>query len=455
MIKNGVSSLFRAVFGQLNWNSPNWLLFLRNKAQKSPILFWSAATLALCAIIIACSALSWYQHRPKPIYTTALITAPSITPNEETLNPSPLLLNFGVEDKGFNPKSVAPLDEIGKEVTQGLEISPAIKGQWYWNSDNQLSFVPKEDWPANQTFTITLAKSSVAANANLEKYHFSFSTQPFQATLSDFKFYQDPVHPDKKSAVATIQFNYPVNTEALENNTTLQFEAQDKSHTKFQPLGFNYSYDANKRVAYLHSEGIQITDLERFLRLTIGKKVSSSTQTGFLSAPVTSTLLIPDATTMLKVVSTSATIVRNEKDRPEQVLNIETTLGITDSEFNRHVQVYLLPQEYPATSVEKAKPNYEWQNPGEVSASILALSKPLVKQAIPAEHHYSNLHSFKFVSSSPQYLYIKIDKGMKGLGDFVLNEGYSAVLAVPALPQEISFLHQGSLMALGGEEKLN
>nr|WP_019217175.1 MG2 domain-containing protein [Legionella tunisiensis] len=166
-------------------------------------------------------------------------------------------------------------------------------------------------------------------------------------------------------------------------------------------------------------------------------------------------LLIPDSGNYFKVSTASASIIRNEQDRPEQVLTVETTLGVTDAEINKSLHVYLLPENYPATAAEEEKKNYEWQNPGEVTATILALSTALPMQAIPADRNYATLHSYKFNAQTPRYIYLKLDKGVRAFGDFVLTNDYAAVIKVPEYPKEISFLHKGALLALGGEKKLS
>jgi hypothetical protein len=464
MSKNRVSSLlgvvcsaFTALLGTMHWNSPPWVAYLKDKARTSPLTFWGSALLCISALIAAGVTASWYHNLPKPLYTTAAITLPAITPNEETLVPNPLLINFGVKNKGFIAKSVAPINKIGKPVTEGLEISPKIAGQWVWNSDSQLAFTPEADWPANQQFTIDFAPSFFAANANMEKHRVSFSTYPFQANITELKLYQDPVKSQVRNVVATIAFNYPVDSESLEKNTSLAFEGlkKDTVDSKAQPLAFSYTFDKNKRIAYLHSDTVNITKIARLVRLALGKDVLSSTKSGYLKEQVSKNLTIPDASTMLKVVSASATILRNDKDRPEQVLTIETSLGINEGDFNQSVRMYLLPKDYPATAAEPARTNYTWQNPGEVTDAMLALATPLSKQSIPTEYNYSTLHSFKLAVQTPRYIYIKIDKGLKGLGDFTLTNSFAAVIPAPELPKEISFLHQGSLLALGGEKKLS
>lgn len=464
MNKNPLSSILTmlcvacsSLFGQLNWNSPPWLSHLHNKAKNSPKMFWGTTSLILALVLAAGYGVYWYKHRPQPIYITASITVPAITANETTLVPNNLIIDFGIKNNGFINQSVAPINLIGKTISNGIEMSPTIPGQWTWNSDSQLVFIPSEDWPAGQKYSIHFTQNFFAPNTKMEGYDFSFVTNPFEAKITEFKFYQDPLHSEVRNAVASIQFNFPVNTESLEKNTSLMFQALKKGKLDLnaEPVKFSYTYDEHKRVAYLHSENIKIREVARYLVLTLDKEISSSTDSTELKQNKMSNLLIPDASNFLKVLSASASIVRNDKDRPEQVLTVETSLGVNETDFNKSVHVYLLPQDYPATSVESAKQNYQWQNPGEVTSNILSLATPLTKEAIATEQNYSALHSFKFATQTPRYIYIKVDKGMKGFGDFTLSTAYATVIAVPEFPKEISFLHKGSLLALSGEKKLS
>jgi uncharacterized protein YfaS (alpha-2-macroglobulin family) len=452
------SSIFSTLFGRINWTSPPWLSYLNHKSSTSPKSFWSSVTLFIALLVAAGYGIHWYQNLPEPIYVTASISEPEITPNAEELIPGLLTIDFGVkEGNEFRVKSVAPINSVGKNVEQGIEINPKIEGTWYWASDSHLIFTPSQDWPAGQKYTIHTDPSFFVPKTKFKSNDFTFSTKPFAATIKEFKFYQDPVTPDNRKVVATIEFNYPVNEESLKQNTSLMFQAvkNNQLNLNTEPVAFTYTYDANKRTAYLSSDPIKIQDYARYLRLTIEKKVNPNPDTTKLNQEVSQNVLIPDATNFLSVLSSSASIVRNDKDKPEQVLTIETTLGINESDFNNSVHLYLLPQNYPATRTTDEIQNYNWQNPGEVTSTILSLSKPLNREALPAEHNYSTLHSFKFSSQTPRFIYVKIDKGMQGFGGFKLANNYSSIIAVPEYPKEISFLHKGSLLALDGEKKLS
>ncbi|MBA2648711.1 MAG: alpha-2-macroglobulin [Legionella sp.] len=445
MNKQPSSTLRSRLLGHIQWEKPHWLKQMSRKA-----------TLVLLLLLMAVGmAIYWYANQPKPNAITAQITAPDITPNKETLIPNQLIFNFGLKTPNFMAKSVAPVQLIGKTVNQDIQMRPAIKGEWFWSSDSQLIFNPAEDWPAGETFKVQFAKNFFAPGTKLESHDFSFTTKPFTAKITQFKFYQDPIHAEIKRAVATIHFNFPVDPTSLEKNSALKFEGLSNQTDNTKAPKFKYTYDEHKRIAYLNSDPIEITNTARYLLLTLNNNVSSSTKSAHLESDLTKNLLIPDSSNFLKVLSTKSSILRNDKDKPEQILTIETSLGVNEPDFNRAVQVYLLPVNYPASATEKEKPNYQWQNPGEITETILSLATPLTKTSIPLVQNYSTLHSYKFAAHTPRHLYIKIDKGMRGLGGFTLSTPYQSIVAVPELPKEIRFLHKGALLALSGEKKFS
>ncbi|WED44320.1 alpha-2-macroglobulin family protein [Legionella cardiaca] len=490
MNKNSFSRFFAAVgafftflIGRPNWTSPPWLISLRRQATSHPKTFWSSLAGIIILFVTAAYGYCWYKNLPKPQLITASIAVPKIsTIEDDQLVPDNLVIDFGIDnsqqqadsnanassdsdddsesdedENNFTVKSVAPLKQIGKEINEGIEISPAIKGKWLWESDSRLVFMPEEDWSAGQIYKIHFAKDFFAPEATMESYDYSFSTQPFAAKITEFSFYQDPVNPRLRQAIATVNFNFPVDPASFENKTSLMLEAMQKGKLDLnaQHYKFNVTYDAHKRVAYLRSESLALPEVSRYLILSIHEGLKSASGSGETSATLTKNLLIPDVSNYFKVSEVGASIIRNERDRPEQILTIDTSLGVTEAELKKSLHVYLLPQNYPATATEEEKKNYEWQNPGEVSPSILKLSSPLPLQAIPADRNFATLHSYKFTAQTPQYIYVKIDKGARGFGDFVLSNDYATIIKVPEYPKEISFLHKGALLALNSEQKLS
>lgn len=464
MIKNilvalaaAVSNSLHFLFGRITWNTPPWVNYLKNTSSANPKVFWGRAAAFILVLITLFYTYHWYQTRPQPQRIIAEITAPKLTPNDKTLMPNPLNINFGIVYNGLlNNKPVAPLNDINKDVVKGISLTPSIAGVWHWESDSHLTFTPDNDWPAAQTYTIQFDQAFFTSGVTLDSLRGTFTTLPFEALITQFTFYQDPINPSVRQAVATINFSYPVDAASLEKNVSLAWQALKNGRPESSPsFKYTITYDDNKRTAYLHSESLSLPAQERYLELTLAKGIKAMTGPGLTDNAESASLLIPDAASYFKVSKIATSIVRNPQDRPEQVLTLETSLGVNQRELNPALKVYLLPQDKPATAAEVTKPNYQWLDTGEISPAILALSQPLALQDIPADRDYATLHSYKYNAKTPAFIYVTLAKGTRAFGDFSLAEDYSIILKVPHYPQEISFLHKGSLLALGTEEKLS
>ncbi len=444
-----LTMMLTAVFGQFNWRPPLWV---KNPVVKRRAFLSILGLLVVC--ILAFVGFEWYQKLPKPTYISAQISEPAVTPLAEELIPEPLTINFGIKKEDqFDAKSVAPIENVEREVTEGVSISPNISGSWYWEEDSKLNFTPTADWPAGQTYTIRFDKNFFAPHVNMATMQYSFTTEPLKVEVTEFKFYQDPTNPLKKEAVATLSFNYPIDPESLKNKIFIQL--QTIKNTFKHSFQYEITFDKFKRTAYLHSENITLPDEERYMELLLYKGIAAANGPSKTTENIKREILIPDAGSYFKIDNVTSRIVRNERDQPRQVLTIESTIGAKESDIQKNLLVYLLPKDYPATSTDAAKENYRWQNPGEVDANILALSTKIPLKTIPSEGDYATLHSYEFAAPSDQYLYVKITKGIQGFGDYVLNNDYSAVIPVPPFPREITFLHKGALLALTGEKKLS
>lgn len=436
-------NFFAQLFGQITWQQPRWLLSSRQKFKPA------VAAGLIAGLVILCTAAyygyHWYSTLPKPVLITATLVPPPITPLEEEPKPQPLTITFSA--------NVAPINLIYKEVNQGVNLSPTLAGRWEWTSGDTLLFTPKTAWAAGQNYTVTFDKSLFAEHTQLARWDHTFSTPPFIANISDFRFYQDPTNPKIKQAVASINFNYPVDTKNLADYISLRLQALKNDQLDLAAKTYHYSisYDQYKRTAYLRSEPLTIDQVARYLLLTVSKGIPPLNGNPSVKE-IAQTLLIPDQGSFFKITTTDTRIVRDQNNKPEQVLVIESTVGITTADLQKALHVYQLPAK---KQPEKSEESTNWNTPGEVTADILATAKPLTLDAIPTDQDYATLHSFKFKADGKSQLYLKLDKGIPGYGGFKLNQDYITLVQTPEFPKEITFLHPGALMALSSEKKLS
>ena len=111
----------------------------------------------LCAL--ALYAYHWYENQPKPQVVDFDLIRPERTKVEVNAKPDPLKLKFA--------SSVAPMEQIEKIITSGVELYPKIEGTWRWESDSLLVFTPKANWAIGQKYRVTLDPKYFRAYNNL------------------------------------------------------------------------------------------------------------------------------------------------------------------------------------------------------------------------------------------------------------------------------------------------
>lgn len=445
LVTRFVKALLTTLFGQINWSSPGWMRYLAQHKRTG----WIIVSVLLMLSALSYYSYQWYQRLPQPELITADIAVPGITPLDKELKPEPLRIRFGIKQNGtLESRSVAPLNQLGKPVKSGIEMSPKVEGEWHWDNDNELVFLPKNDWPAEQEYKIIFDQTLFAPQTKLARFKYKFTTQPLTAAITELNFYQDPQDPKVQQIIATINFNFPVDARSIEDNLHLVHQKlkKDKLDLSAKPYKYALRFDEHKRTAYVQSETIKLADKAYYIALVLEKGIKAATGSAKTKRQETRNILIPDAGNMLRIQKAAAAIIRNAQDRPEQVLTIESTLGLTAAELQKQLHVYLLPQ---------LPDNKEWSSPAQVTNDIKVPANEVNLHAIPVEHEYASLHSFVFNVPPKRQLLVKIDKGLSGYGNYTLSNDYTTIIHAPEYPQEISFLHKGSLLALSGEKKLS
>lgn len=388
-------------------------------------------------IIASLWGYTWYKGRVQPDQIVARINAPLIQLPENALSPSELFIDFGLQktESQFETTSVAALDKTDKVINSSISLSPSMEGQWQWESDSRLMFTPKTPWPAGQRYAIKFEKKLFAAPDQMARLKTEFETIPFEPKIASMQFYLDPKNPQLRHALATLSFNYPVEPRSLEDNLSLIVQNTKKK------IRFTVTYDANKREAYIYSEPLILQEEPYFVELSLTKgirpaKGASSKKT------VTQTLSIPSTHTVFKVEKAKTDVIRNIDDRPEQLLILETSVGVKTSELQKALQVWQLKK--PVST------------PGAVTPAVLEQAKSLEFTPVPSEQEYATLHSFRLKPTNEnRTIFIQINKGISSYGQFKLENDYRTVIEIPAYPPEISFLHKGSLLALNSEKSLS
>ena len=254
-------------------------------------------------------------------------------------------------------ESAAPLQQLQKAVTAGIEMSPSIAGTWFWTNDKELQFAPKNDWPVDGAFTVRLAKKGLLARqVQLEDYRFKFRSQPFAATITESQFYQDPRDPNLKKLVATVKFSHPVDPEQLESRVSLAV-AKDAEYLGLTPDSrhFTVAYDKFKLAAFIHSAALAMPRDDTPMTLRVDKGVRAARGGNDTSDRLDAVVTIPGRTS-LRFADARMTVVDNARYEPEQILLLNSSSPVVERAFAGKVSVQLLPVRHPGSRRKTRNP---------------------------------------------------------------------------------------------------
>ena len=454
--KKQASGFLSKIIGKFSWTQPDWLLVLgkwiaTHAKQSKKLLF------ALIAILLL-SIGGWFIYHliPQPVRYDANITPPGLTPLAEKLQARPVYINFNPvfenqeQRREFSKqsRSVARLELVGKPVDKGITLSPEISGIWRWESETQLSFVPKQDWPAGQNYTVSFDASLFMPEVKLKDSEYTFKTPDFALSLKSFEFYQSPKEKNLRKVVATFDASHPVDIDTLKNNLKLSMRPSDKG-LNVSPVqyGFEIEHDKHQRQLYIHSDAIKIPEHENYMRLNLARGVRPISGKSKTKEAIEKTVLIPSVASYFRVSTTQTLIVKNAESEPEQTLIIEFTDQINSKDVVSKTKAYLLPKRM------KGKRKH-WRGPREIDDSVLRYAKPITLNAIPTERDTAMVHSFTFDVPTGYQIYLRMDKGLRSESDFVMANIYDQLLNVPEYPKEVRIMSNGSLLSQRGSKRL-
>ncbi len=451
-----IKRILASLFGQVQWQAPSWLSTINNSRKQNAEKFWVKFIALIVFVIIIITGIKWYLNLPQPEYIQAKIIPPTTELIAKGQKQPALTINFYENNAsgGQSIMMIAPLELVNKTVSTGITITPELKGTWRWQGQSQLTFTPDSPWPAGKMYHIHFAKTVFTKNTTLATYDHEFTTVPFTASISQFFYYQSPKDPSVHQTVATVNFNYPVNQDSFKEHVSLALQADKKHNLMPQSYEFKIKFDKFSRIAYITSATIQLPDVERFMILTLHKGIKPEHGPSITKDDLTDTTKIPTISSFVKINSINAHIVRDKNNKPEQILSINISPGVTLNTLEKYLSVYLLPQNVINIDTGKLMKNYTWYSPSQVNEDILQHSEKLDLLALPTMEKFNQQYNFLLNANSNRYLYIKINKGMPVFGTYHLANLFHQVIKVPSYPRELNFVHQGALLALNGPRQI-
>ena len=456
MLLRVIGAVLSFFFGRLGWDAPPWMRGvaagwnrLGGAVQARPAR--SVGILATLIVLGVGGTVGYraWRDRPQPVVeppATFTVQAPARTGYDEEarkLIVHPLHVVFN--------RSAAPLALVGKSPTAGIAMQPELAGTWTWLNDRELNFMPKDDWPIGQKYDVNFdPKLAFAEHVKVDKSRFDFSSAAFKASIVQGEFYQDPQDATAKKAVIHARFTHPVDPASFEKAVALKLSGPKLSWTAKK---FSVTYDERKVNAFIHSEPLTIPTDDATLTYAVAAGVRAARGGPATESALEGNVAVPGLYS-LHIDAIEPTLVDNSKFEPEQVLVVNMSQPVGERDVSKAVTAWLLPRKNPKLAEgDQGEQPYSW-GLDEIGENLLKTSQKLNLEAVPAEHDYAELASFKYHADPGRYVYVQVDKGLKSFGGYVLGRTMGIVVQVPEYPRMLRFMADGALLSLSGDKRV-
>jgi uncharacterized protein YfaS (alpha-2-macroglobulin family) len=495
-----------ASVGSISWRPPAWLRALAITIRAHPRC---TALLALAFILGGLGGSYAYTHRKirtPPRFVLDTIIAPGIPPLADTSIARDLEIRF------YGSAAALPL--VDAIVPPNLvRLEPNQPGQWRWNGDRRLVFSPTLDWPAGQTFRVTLDRAALAPQVRLADYHFEVRTPELAAYFRNAEFYQNPKDLTVKQVTATLIFTHAVDPAVVERDLSVRMLGGTPVFGTPAPARlFSVQPGRLGREFFVRTVDLTLPPESDTMVLRLNAGLPAALGAARLKEDETARVRVPDLYSFFRIKDTSTCIIKDKNGNPEQFLFVETSCAARTEDLAKTLQVYALPPTNPgrhhavadqsnsaadddagndtdtdegqeddagdqrgppgdhdgrfhgdddsqtregteAADAVDAPPFDDWA-PDEVDAAALARARQLPVTPIPSHDEQSTTHTFRLRDDTPGKLYVKIGQGVPAPGGYRLRGDYTNVVAVPVPAMEIVLEGDGGLLALSGERKV-
>ena len=442
-----------AAIGEFTWRPPAWLV-------RAGLRRMGLGALAVVAtIVLTAGGYVYYQGLPKPLRVAVDVQPPELSRivRDDFLAIDPLRLDFrystNADAEPPPTLSAARLDLVDEDVEDGIELEPAMPGEWRFATENQLKFMPEEDWPADRTYRVRLSPRLFAPDIELADRVVEFDTPQFDASIREATFYQHPELVAERRVTASFDFSHPVARDEFEERLTISMrDGPKESSGEVRELGFRVEYGPYDRTAHVHSDIVAIPERENFAGVELAKDLQPANGDGAFGERLFAQVRVPDRESYFHVESIAASIVDDAEGDPVQTAVVSFTDQVDTEAFGNRLKAWLLPRDNRIGNTNYR--NYRWQSPREVTPEVLARSESLPLTVNPTERDASVLQSVAFDATANRFVYLRIEPGLISEGDFVMASGYDEVVRAPDYPKEAAIAQDGALLPLTGNRLL-
>ncbi|MDL2295230.1 DUF11 domain-containing protein [Lachnospiraceae bacterium OttesenSCG-928-E19] len=375
-----------------------------------------------------------YSDAPAPV------SLPEPNNERELTSVRPLRIYYTTQYGTDTPVFKSNLTDV--DFNKRIKITPFIRGKWTRNSSYGVTFVPEQDWPADQKFNVTIDKKLFNNDVKITDRKTSFTTSKVVGKIESFNAYPDMTKNKSMNAIAVVSFNYAIDTKTFDKKVSVKLDGKN--------IDYTVKFDTFYRTAFITTDAITVGDKAQRVKMTLNgiEALNSNAKSDTIDGSVT----IESADNFFKISNIETQIVDNAAGNPEQLVLLNLTSSARDAKWNDAMDVYLLPK--TKTSDES---NYHKWKADEITEEVLSKSKKLDIKKIDFANPtgvYRYAFSYDVSEKTTRFIYVAVKPGLMSDVGFNLKNGANKILTVPYPNKEVKIAGSGALLSLAGGKEL-
>ena len=462
-----VRLIFVFIFGEVQWKLPAWLraivfpfkLIGRKESaiyQKSRLQFYLINVMIVASLSAAAYGYLWYKSLPQPAYVTFSVAAVESTELRADAKPKELSIVFD--------SSAAKIELVTKTITEEFSSTPKLQaGSWSWRSDRNLVFTPSSEWVVGQKYQVFFPKEIFSKAVLLKDPFFEFEAPRITGSNTDYKFYEDPIDPQLKQAVATFRYSHILNKSEFEKRVRVGLKSGTATEYS-QNLSFKVVYNDLGNEATVRSESLKIPDRDSQIEIKISSGVQALSGGVGTESESQAYVNVPGVENYFKVASVDERIISNpESHLAERFVVLNFSTAVRGKDLVSGLELSLLPEKIEEVSEETSGYDYDdygsvpsacWQSPAEVPQDAL-VSASSVKFEHTENPEDLSLHSIKFSAPAQRCLLVRLKAGTRSFSGYALSQDRTFLVETGEFDRAVEILAKGSIISATGSRKLS
>ena len=340
---------------------------------------------------------------------------------------------------------------IGSRLrSDGVVMTPAVRGTWRWLSSTLLTFEPAESWPAAKEYRFDFSKLSLPVGTKLAATALTLRTKPLSLLSSNVRFWADRTPAGAKLVTLDLRFSSAPDRETFESRFAMRLpKGLSLEKPSFEwtddDLGVYVRMTVRALPAATGTATFELPGVAS--RLDQSDQLRPRVAKGFESAKLD--LRVPGKDELFFVENARVFAARTDDFRSVYELSLTPSMRMTPADIVKNLRVTLLPEKWREDAPDAA----DWSRAGELSDAVLARGTPVKVTPVTSADLPTDTVRLEFDAPENRWVHVSLAQGT-GPEGAKLAKAWTEVFRTPVLRPEIQFLLPGNLMTLSGERAL-